>query len=131
MSDENVENHTLVLLREIRDRLDRIEGTQAEHSASLAQQGATLAGHSATLAGHSATLAQHSQALAEHGVLLDALVKAVTAIDANQQRQTEILKEHSKKLDGLTDLGRNHGARLNAIDGRLGLIEGRVGLVPV
>ena len=105
-------------------RLDRIEGTQAEHSASLAQQGATLAGHSATLA-------QHSQTLAEHGVLLDALVKAVTAIDANQQKQTEILKEHSKKLDGLTDLGRNHGAWLNATDGRLGLIEGRVGLVPV
>ena len=104
MSDENgkVENHTLVLLREIRDRLDRIEGTQAEHSATLAQQGATLAGHSATLA-------QHSQTLAEHGGLLDALVKAVTAIDANQQKQTEILKEHSKKLDGLTDLGRNHG----------------------
>ena len=110
MSDENVESHTLALLREIRDRLDRIEGTQAEHSNSLAQ---------------------HSQTLAEHGVLLDALVKAVTAIDANQQKQTEILKEHSKKLDGLTDLGRNHGARLNAIDGRLGLIEGRVGLVPV
>ncbi len=103
MSDENVENHTLVLLREIRDRLDRVEKTQD----------------------------QHSQTLADHGVLLDALVKAVTAIDANQQKQTEILKEHSKKLDGLTDLGRNHGARLNAIDGRLGLIEGRVGLVPV
>ena len=105
MSDEsgNIESHTLALLREIRDRLDRIEGTQAEHS----------------------------QTLAEHGVLLDALVKAVTVIDADQQKQTEILKEHSKKLDGLTDLGRNHGARLNAIDGRLGLIEGRVGLVPV
>ncbi len=119
MSDENgkVENHTLVLLREIRDRLDRIDGTQAEHSATLAQ--------------HTATLAQHSKTLAEHGVLLDALVKAVTAIDTNQQKQTEILKEHSKKLDELSDLGRIHGARLNAMDSRLGLIEGRVGLAYV
>ena len=73
----------------------------------------------------------YSQTLAEHGALLDTLVKSVTAIDADQQKQSEVLKEHSKKLDGLTDLGRNHGARLNAIDGRLGLIEGRVGLVPV
>ena len=34
MSDEsgNIESHTLVLLREIRDRLDRIEDTQAGHS---------------------------------------------------------------------------------------------------
>ena len=126
MSDEDgkVENHTLVLLREIRDRLDRIEGTQAEHSATLAQQ-------SAALTQHSQILTQHSQTLMEHSALLDTLVKFVTAIDAGQQRQFEVLKEHSKKLDGLTDLGRNHGARLNAIDGRLGLIEGRVGLVPV
>ncbi len=105
MGDENgkIENHTLALLREIRDRLDRvedrlghIEGTQAEH-------------------GHS---------LAEHSQLLEALVKAVTVIDANQQKQTEILKEPA-------ELGRNHGARLNAIDGRPGLIEGRVGLAHV
>jgi len=88
MSDEDgkIENHTLVLLREIRGRLDRIEGTQAEHT-----------------------------------VLLDALVKGVTTIDSNQQKQTEILKE-------LAEQGRNHGARLNVIDGRLGLIERRVGL---
>ena len=108
MSDENVESHTLALLREIRDRLDRMKGTQQRQR----------------------WLAQHSQTLAEHGVLLDALVKAVTVIDADQQKQTEILKEHSKKLDGLTDLGRNH-APGKAIDGRFGLVEGRVGLVPV
>ena len=116
MSDENgkIENHTLVLLREIRDRLDQIEGTQAEHSATLAQ--------------HGATLAQHSRTLVEHGVLLETLVKAVTAIDANQQKQTEILIEHSKKLEDIAEQGRNHGGRLNAMDGRLGLIERRVGL---
>jgi hypothetical protein len=100
MSDENVESHTLVLLREIRDRLDRVEKTQDQHSAALAQ---------------------HSQTLEAHGVLLDRLVKAVTAIDENQQKQTEILK-------GIAELGRHHGARLNVIDGRLGLIEVRVGL---
>ncbi|MGO9547847.1 MAG: hypothetical protein ACLPPF_24065 [Rhodomicrobium sp.] len=105
MTDENgkIESHTQALLREICERLDRIEGTQAEDSQ---------------------TLAEHTHTLAEHSVLLNALVKAVTAIDANQQKQTEILKE-------LSELGCNHGARLNAIDGRPGLIEGRVGLAHV
>ncbi len=105
MTDENgkIESHTLALLREIRERLDRIEGTQAEDSQ---------------------TSAEHTHTLAEHSVLLNALVKAVTAIDANQQKQTEILKE-------LSELGCNHGARLNAIDGRPGLIEGRIGLAHV
>lgn len=109
MSDENVESHTLVLLREIRDRLERVEQTQDQHSQ-------TLAGHSQTLAGH--------------GALLETLVKAVAAIDANQQKQTDILIAHSKKLSELAELGRNHGGRLNAIEGRLGLIEGQIGLVP-
>ena len=139
MSDENgnIESHTLVLLREIRDRLGRIEGTQAEHSATLAQQSAALTQHSQILAQHSHILTQHSQILTQHSqtlteqsALLDTLVKFVTAIDAGQQKQFEVLKEHSKKLDGLTDLGRNHGGRLNAIEGRLGLIEGQIGLVP-
>ncbi len=105
MSGENgnIESHTLALLREIRDRLDRVEKTQN----------------------------QHSQTLAGHGVLLDALVKAVTTLDADRQKQTEILKEHSKKLGELTEFGRHHGARLNVIDGRLGLIEGRVGVAHV
>ncbi len=95
MSDENgnIESHTLVLLREIRDRLDRVEKTQDQHGAMLAQ----------------------------HGQVLDVLLKAVTALDSTQQKQTEILKE-------LAEQGRNHGARLNAMDGRLGLIEKRVGL---
>jgi predicted nucleic acid-binding Zn-ribbon protein len=88
MSDENgkIENHTLVLLSEIRDRLDRVEKTQDQH-----------------------------------GQLLDVLVKAVTTLDSTQQKQTEILKD-------LAGQGRNHGARLNAMYGRLGLIEKRVGL---
>lgn len=99
--DGKIENHTLVLLREIRDRLDRIEGTQAKHSNSLDA---------------------HSQTLDGHGKLLELLVKAVTAIDANQQKQTDILKD-------LAGQGRNHGARLNAMDGRLGIIEKRIGFI--
>ncbi len=145
MSDEGskIENHTLVLLREIRDRLDRIEGrldgvegrlegiegTQAEHSQTLAGHSQTLAGYGQILAGHGQILAEHSQTLAGHGKLLEVLVKAVKAIDANQETQTAILKEHSKKLEELTEQGRNHGARMNAMDGRLGIIEKHIGLV--
>jgi hypothetical protein len=78
MSDENVENHTLVLLREIRDRLDRIEGKQAEFSA-------IFAGH-ATLPGGTPASSPKILAVKE-------FMQAVTAVIANQQRQARKLNE--------------------------------------
>ncbi len=83
MSDENgkVENHTLVLLREIRDRLDRIEGTQAEFRAMLA-------GHTAKPALLGGTLASSPKTIA-----VNEFMKALTAVIANQQRQARMLNE--------------------------------------
>ena len=81
MSDENVENHTLVLLREIRDRLDRIEGTQAEFRAMLAERTAMPAPLGGTLASSPKTFAANE------------LMKALTAVIANQQRRAQMLNE--------------------------------------
>jgi hypothetical protein len=83
MSDENgnIESHTLVLLREIRDRLERIEGTQAEFRAMLAEHTAMPALLGGTLASSPKTFAANE------------LMKALTAVIANQQRQARMLNE--------------------------------------
>ena len=53
---------------------------------------------------------------------LSELQIAVSAIRADQGRTNELLEQVHKTQQ-------NHGARLNAIDGRLGLIEQHTGMV--
>ena len=106
MSDEDgkIENHSQVLLREIRDRLGRIEGTQAEFRAMLAEHtGDARAGR------------RHAS--------FEPKVFSGKRIHEGSQGG------HCKPAEASADVERAV-ARLNAIDGRLGLIEGRVGLVP-
>ncbi len=82
MSGENgnIQSHTLVLLlREIRDRLGRIEGLQSELLTMLARHPATVTQQESMLALSPSTSA------------VDALVHAVTAVVANQQKQAQIL----------------------------------------
>ncbi len=67
-------------LGRIEAKLDRVIGTQKEHSESLAQHTATLAQHTETLAQHTETLAQHTETLAQH---------------------TTILSDHSQRLERL------------------------------
>ena len=56
-----------------------------------------------------------------HGSVSDLQV-SVAAMRADQNRANEILEQVHKTQQ-------NHGARLNAIDGRLALIEQHIGLV--
>jgi small-conductance mechanosensitive channel len=60
--------------------------------------------------------------LAELRGSVSELQVAITAIRADQGRTNELLEQVRKTQQ-------NHGARLNAIDGRLALIEGHTGLV--
>jgi hypothetical protein len=87
MADEP-ENHTLRLLREMREetnrRFDALEAAAA---------------------------ARHKELSVE-----------IAAMRADQHRTNEILEK-------VAETQRNHGARLNAIDGRLAIIEEHTGLV--
>jgi predicted nuclease with TOPRIM domain len=53
----------------------------------------------------------------------------VAAMRVDQGRANEILEQHSGMLEKIHKTQQNHGARLNAIDGRLALIEEHRGMV--
>ncbi len=108
---EEPENHTLHLLREMRDemrqrfdgldsRLDRLEQRQ-EH---IEQRQDRM-----------------EQRLEEHGSLLVKIIDAVTSIAAVQEQQSALLSE-------MVDRERITAGRLNAVEARLGRIEGKLGL---
>jgi hypothetical protein len=94
---DDPENHTLRLLREMREENQQFREETARRFDAL----------EATAA------ARHTELSVE-----------IAAMRADQHRTNEILEKVAKTQ-------RNHGARLNAIDGRLAVIEEHTGLVKV
>ena len=113
------ENHTLRLLRDIREEQ---ASSRAEAAAFRAEFTAHRAEASASRAEFTAFRAEVAAAFKEvRGDIRELQVEFAT-MRADQGRMLGVLEK-------LVDGQQNHGARLNAIEGRLAIIECQTGLV--
>ena len=109
MADENVD------LRFLAEQGKQIIADLAEARADRKEIREQLAGIGERLSGMDAALYRMQDSISE-------LQVSVAAMRADQGRTNELLEQVHKTQA-------NHGARLNAIDGRLAIIEEHTGLV--
>jgi septal ring factor EnvC (AmiA/AmiB activator) len=112
---EEPENHTLALLREMR-------AENAAFRKEVNQRFEKLEADIAEIKAQTKHIPQMRADIAELQMSVAAMQVSVAAIRTEQGPTSSLVEKiHATQ--------QNHGARLNAIDGRLAIIEGSVGLV--
>jgi outer membrane murein-binding lipoprotein Lpp len=115
---EEPENHTLRLLREMREEMKEIR-VQTNLIPKLAGD---VAGLGSDVSELRFDVSELRSGVSELRSDVSELQIAVAAMRADQTRANEL-------LETVTETQKNQGMRLNAIDGRLALIEKHSGLV--
>jgi chromosome segregation ATPase len=126
---DDVENHTLRLLQEIRSEMREGQAEMRSELAEMRSESAEMRGElAATRNELAATRTEMREGFAEVrqrlSIVEGSLGKVIDAV-------TEIAKiqeKHSSLLIELADSGRIAGTRLNALEARLGRIESKTGL---
>ena len=73
--------------------------------------------------------AEMREGFAEMRQRLDGIEGRLGRIEAEQERFASLLGKVADAVTAIAELQQNHGARLNAIEGRLAIIEKNTGLV--